>query len=97
MALIKYKSIKYKNMEVMAVPEASHYLELTEHSLCPHSETGPHYLCYPIGMGANRFSLISQDTGIALCHVLVLVSSWVDVQKGKILFYAHCLKTRNHI
>ena len=84
-------------MEVMAVPEQSHYLELTEHSLCPCSETGPHYPCYPIGMGAHRLGPISQDTGITLCHVLFLVSSWVDVQKGKILFYAHCLKMCKHL
>lgn len=66
-------------MEAMASQKQSHYLELTEcvpgHSLCPHNETGPHYPCYPIGMGAHRLSHILQDPGITLCHVLFLVSS----------------------
>lgn len=87
MALIKYKSIK-STWKLWQSQKQSHYLELTEHSLCPCSETGA-----PIGMGAHRLGPISQDTGITLCHVLFLVSSWVDVQKGKILFYAHRLKT----
>lgn len=92
MTLIKYKSIK-STWKYWQSQTQSQYLELTEHSLCPHSETGSHYLCYPIGMGAHRLSRISQYIGVTLCHVLFLVSSWVDVQKSKILFYAHCLKT----